>query len=153
MRDTGDNIGGVKAAWIGLKSIAGSWPALYDVSPSMLSAQLADLDEIPLYPYRAGFTNPSQLTDQGLVFPKSFATVLTSDSAESIAFTDKYNGREVIMIYQDQDDRYWLAFDKAYPGMFLDNFSGGVDPTEGKSHSISITAEHPIGRRLLTLTV
>ena len=152
MRDTGDNIGGVKAAWVGLRSIAGTWPSLTDISPTMPLAQLADLTEIPLYPYRAGFSQPSQMTDQGLSYPKSFTTTITSDSTESIAFTNKFDGQEIMLIYQDQDDRYWLVFDKVYPGMFLDNFTGGVDPSEGKSHAITIGGHNHINKKLLTLT-
>jgi hypothetical protein len=151
MRDYGDNLGGIRRAWIAKFNIGGTWPSL-SLSPNTITqTQLDQLTELPLYPYRAGYTNSPQDGEQGVSFSRSFDTGIPSDSAESRSLMDTFQGWPVILILLDIDGRYWMVFDAGNPGKFLADFSSGVSPTDGKMHTVQIRGTVALDRALLTL--
>jgi hypothetical protein len=150
MRDTGDNIGGIHAAWIGLVSALGAFPV--GGSDTTISESIMNLlDDIPIHPFRAGFRVSSTDMDQGMLYPKNFDTGIPSDSDTVQALISKYEGRDVVLIYQDLDFNIWLAFDKLEPGKFLSEFAGGQDPSDGKLYTLSISNPGTWKRSKLTV--
>lgn len=152
MRDYGDNLGGIRRAWIGKYNIAGTWPSLSLVANTLTTAQLDALTELPIYPYRAGYINTPQDGEQGLNYSRSFDTGIPSDSDESVELMDEFQGWPVILIVLDIDGRYWMIFDAGNPGKFISNFSSGVSPTDGKIHTLQISNTVSLNRAKLTLT-
>lgn len=152
MRDYGDNLGGILRAWIGKFNLAGTWPSLSLSGNTLTTAQLDQLTEIPIYPYRAGLVTTPNDTEQGLTFTHTFNTGIPSDSAASRSLLTQFQGWPVLLILLDVDGRYWMIFDTGNPGKFLSDFSGGVSPTDGKMHSLRISGTIALNRALLTLT-
>ncbi|WBL42371.1 hypothetical protein PBT90_00015 [Algoriphagus halophytocola] len=152
MRDFADNIGGIRAAWIGLKSLAGTWPQLSDATASITLAQLGNLDPLEIFPYRALYTQSSQPSDQGTTYTKTASTAILTDNEATQTFIHTYDGQEIFLIIQDMDGRYWLMFDQENPGLFLEEFSSGENPTDGKSHGIRISGISQYPRKRLILT-
>lgn len=151
MRDYGDNIGGIHAAWIGLAATAlGSFP-IGGTGTSIGAAALDNMEQIPIHPFRANFRQSVNDTDQGALYPKTFDTGIPSDSETVRDLITKYEGREVVLIYQDLDFEYWLVFDKAEPGKFLSEFASGMDPNEGKLHTLNISNPGTWPRTKLTV--
>ena len=138
MRDYGDNIGGIHAAWLGLVSDLGAFP-IGGVSTSISQAIMDMLEEIPIHPFRASFRKTGNDTDQGMLYPKNFDTAIPSDSEAVQELIQKYEGRDVVLIYQDLDFQYWLAFDRVEPGKFLSEFASGQEPNEGKLNTVTIS--------------
>lgn len=140
MREYGDNIGGVHEAWVGLAAIVQENP-----NPSILDG----LDRLGLYPLLSRYQQTTADTEQGPIYTKSFNTPLLSDSEAVRAIADKYQGREVALIIQDLDFRYWLFFWNGHPGIFLSDFASGSAPADGKSHTVNITGTNTQPRKLL----
>lgn len=151
MRDFGDNIGGVKTAWIILASEAIGWPDLAGINTSITSAQLAAMEEFPIFPHRNGYNQPVSIGDQGATFDKGFSAGIPSDNDDIQDFIFKYFAKEVLLVMQDHDERYWLLFDQDNPGLAAANFSGGTDPTDGKNHAFTVGAIQEYPRKKLTL--
>lgn len=152
MRDYGDNLGGIRRAWIGKFNLAGTWPSLSLAANTITTDQLDALTELPLYPYRAGISNTPQDTDQGLIYSRSFDTGIPSDTSEIWDMIETYQSWMVMLIVLDIDGRYWMIFDSGNPGRFLADFSSGVSPNDGKMHTVRITNTIAMNRALLTLT-
>ncbi len=152
MRDYGDNLGGIRRAWIGKFNLAGSWPSLSLAANTISQTQLDQLTELPIYPFRAGYSNMSQDGEQGLSYSRSFDTGIPSDSDESRALVDSHQGWPVMLIVLNIDGLYWLLFDSGNPGKFLSDYSSGVSPTDGKMHTLRITGNCSLSRALLTQT-
>lgn len=153
MRDYRTNLGGIRRAWLGKFNQAGTWPSLSLISNTITQSQLDQLTELPIYPYRAGYTNSPQDGEQGPSYSRSFDTGIPSDSDESRELIDTFQGWPVMLIVLDIDGRYWLLFDVGTPGKFLSDFSSGISPTDGKMHTLRITGNSILPRALLTLTV
>lgn len=151
MRDYGDNLGGIRRAWIGKNTVTGILPNLSQIANTITTAQLDTLTELPLYPYRAGVTDTPQDTEQGLVYSRSFDTGIPSDSDEIREMIHTYQGWPVILIVLDIDGRYWALFDRKNPGKFLADFASGVNPSDGKMNTVRIGNSIPFARSLLTL--
>jgi hypothetical protein len=151
MRDYGDNLGGIRRAWIGKFNISGTWPSLSLTANTISTDQLESLTELPIYPFRAGYTNTPQDGEQGLSYTRSFDTGIPSDSAESLDLIDTFQGWPVILIVLDIDGRYWLLFDAGNPGKFIAEFSSGVNPNDGKLHTLQISNTISLSRAQLTL--
>lgn len=152
MRDYGDNLGGIRRAWIGKFNQAGTWPSLSLASNTVTQSQLDQLTELPIYPYRAGYSNSPQDGEQGLSYSRSFDTGIPSDSDQSRSLIDSYQGWPVMLIVLNIDGFYWLLFDSGNPGKFLSDFSSGVSPTDGKMHTLRITGNSSLPRALLIQT-
>lgn len=140
MREYGDNIGGVYEAWVGLAIIVQENP-----SPTILNS----LDRLELAPLRSSYQQGTSDTDQGLIYSKTFSTSLLGDTEALRTLVDKYQGREVALIIQDLDFRFWLFFWNGNPGLFLADFASGASPADGKSHSLSISGTSAQPRKLL----
>lgn len=152
MRDYGDNLGGIRRAWIGKFNLSGTWPSLSLVSNTITQSQLDALTELPIYPYRAGLSKVPSDTEQGPLYAVTFDTGIPSDSAETRDLIDSHQGWPVMLILLDVDGRYWMIFDSGYPGKFLADFNSGINPTDGKLHTVKIAGSHPMNRALLTLS-
>lgn len=150
MRDYGDNLGGIRRAWIGKFNQGGTWPSLSQPTNIITAAQLEALTELPIYPYRAGYVNTPQDGEQGVTYSRSFDTGIPSDSAESRDLIDRFQGWPVMLIVLDIDGRYWMLFDAASPGKFISAFAAGVSPGDGKLHSMQISNTITTNRALLT---
>jgi hypothetical protein len=152
MRDYGDNIGGIRRAWIGKFNLIGTWPSLSLVSNTLTQSQLDQLTELPIYPYRAGLSCAPTDGDQGLSYRNTLDTGIPSDSAESRTLIETFQGWPVILILLDHDGRYWMIFDTGNPGKFLTDFSSGVSPTDGKIHTVQISGSTVLPRAQLSFT-
>jgi hypothetical protein len=146
MREYGDNLGGIRRAWIGKFNLAGTWPSLSLAANTLTTAQLDSLTELPLYPYRAGYVNSPQDGEQGLTYSRTFDTGIPSDSDQSFELMEEYDGWPVILIVLDIDGRYWMIFDAGNPGKFISNFNSGISPTDGKMHTLQISNTVPLNR-------
>ncbi len=152
MREYGDNLGGIRRAWIGVFNKPGTWPSLSLTGNTMTLGQLDTLTELPIYPYRAGYTVSPQDGEQGLTYLRTFDTGIPSDSDQSFELMEEYDGWPVMLIILDIDGRYWLLFDSGNPGKFISNFSSGVSPTDGKMHTLQIANTVSLNRAKLTVT-
>lgn len=153
MREYGDNLGGIRRAWIGKYDLAGTWPSLSLAGNTITQSQLDLLTELPIYPYRAGYTNVAQDGEQGVVYNRSFDTGIPSDSDATREILDTYQGWPVMLIVLNVDGKYWMLFDAGNPGKCLSDYSSGVTPTDGKMHSLKISGTIALDRCPLTLTV
>lgn len=152
MRDFGDNIGGIKAAWILDAAIAEGLPALPEGNSTISLTQLGSMEEFPIFPHRCGFTQTLQINDQGAIFTKTFSAAIPSDNNVIREFMLRFFARQVTFIIQDHDDQYWLLFDQENPGLASVDFGTGTDPGEGKNHTFTISATHQYPRVNLTFT-
>lgn len=149
MRQVADNVGGINAVWIAdpsAFSLIGEFQVQALISQNMIDS----MKPVPIYPFQTDFSETPSDSDQGTIYNKTLTSAVLPTDPLALALAP-YQGRQVVMIYQDLDFFYWMACSKGEPLLFSSDFAIGKNPNEGKSMAISITGTNSHPKKLLTV--